>query len=210
MSDEITFDEPERAIVPLEQIVEPAPGYGEDTGSGSGQKNKGGRPLLLTPKLQKAICDILSSGNSIQAACDWVGINVATYHDWVERGEGKHRSRPQNKVFVEFVDAIKKARSTAEITSVARIRKAARGGDIVSVTEVIRPDGAVERTTKYSTGAWQADAWFLERSRPRTWGRIQHDVTLTIRPEKPLERMTDEELDRYIEEAEKARMLPGN
>lgn len=54
------------------------------------------------------------------------------------------RHRKKN---ADFADAIKKAQAQARVMSVARIRKAG------------------------SEGAWQADAWYLERSDPDQWGK---------------------------------------
>jgi hypothetical protein len=127
-------------------------------------KRPRGRPTLLTPELQKSLCDVLAAGNYIDAACGYAGIHVSTYHDWVNRGEAELERRQSAHVkegtaqwereqpFVDFSEACKKARAQAEVSSVARIRKA--GGD----------------------GQWQADAWFLERSMPAKWGRrvVEH------------------------------------
>jgi hypothetical protein len=118
-----------------------------------------GRQTKLTKDLQARIVQVLEAGNYIEAACDYVGIGISTYHQWIERGE-KRGSRPSDQIYVEFVDAVKRARSQAEILSVARIRKAAQDGE------------------------WTADAWYLERSHPERWGRhvnkVEHSGEVTL------------------------------
>ncbi len=121
---------------------------------------KRGPKTKYSPELQKKICDVLSAGNYIEAACAFVGIHVDTYHEWV-----KQKS--------EFSEAVKRARAQAEMQSVARLRQAGE------------------------TGQWQADAWFLERSYPSRWGRTRQDVNITLSPPKPIEEMTDDELNDY-------------
>lgn len=101
---------------------------------------KRGAKTKYTPELQAKLCEILSSGNYIEAACAYVGISKDTFYDWKEK-------------FPQFSDAVEKARSGAEIASVARIRKAG------------------------AEGTWQADAWFLERSYQDRWGRTRQEIT---------------------------------
>ena len=115
-------------------------------------KRPSGRPTKLTPELQEKICNTLADGNYVAAICDYVGIAEKTFYEWMQRGE---RNAPSDQAagYPEFYQAVKKARSTAEIVSVARIRRA--GAD----------------------GQWQADAWFLERSNPKRWGRRNLELT---------------------------------
>lgn len=128
-----------------------------------------GRRTLCTPEVTERVVQALRAGNYIETSCDFAGISVGTYYGWcararaelesVENGE-RRKVRKKEEPFVKFLEAVKKARSTAEVESVARIRKA--GGD----------------------GAWQADAWFLERSFPDRWGRRNLNVDLTSGGEK--------------------------
>jgi hypothetical protein len=62
-----------------------------------------GRRSLLTPALQRRICQLLAKGNTIIATCDHVGIGEKTYYDWCEarpqfalatsRARGKARAK---------------------------------------------------------------------------------------------------------------------
>lgn len=60
----------------------------------------------------------------------------------------------------DFAASVKKARAKARISALERIAKAGRSGN------------------------WQADAWFLERSDPESWGRREK---ITIEGNLPLE-----------------------
>ena len=101
---------------------------------------KRGAKTKYTPELQDKLCQILKSGNYIEAACAYVGISTETFYAW-------KASNP------EFSDAVEKSRSSAEIESVARVRKAG------------------------AEGTWQADAWYLERSYADRWGRTRQEIT---------------------------------
>ena len=102
-----------------------------------------GRRTKLNPDLQNQICEVLRAGNYIDAACAYVGISEQTYYDWAKRGE---QGEP---LYAGFLEAVTKARSEAELRNVTLINRAAQSGQ------------------------WQASAWFLERSHPRKWGRMQ-------------------------------------
>ena len=131
-----------------------------------------GRKTKLTPELQVEICDVLRAGNYIDAACAYVGIHEATYHEWVKRGE---QGEP---LYADFREAVTKARSESELRNVQNINRAA------------------------SSGQWQASAWFLERSHPRKWGRMQKleltgaeggPIEVTNPRDKLLNMLSDEE-----------------
>jgi hypothetical protein len=117
-----------------------------------------GRRTILNREMIDRIAEIMAAGNYICVACDYLGISKGSYHAWVVRGE-KEAARideggepdPDEAIFVEFLNAVTRARSRAEIQSVARIRKAAEED-------------------------WKADAWYLERSHLQRWGRTKVDV----------------------------------
>ena len=45
-----------------------------------------GRPLLLTPELQEALCGHLANGAHVKTACEAVGISERSYYVWQARG----------------------------------------------------------------------------------------------------------------------------
>lgn len=122
-----------------------------------------GRRTKCTPELTKALEKVLLGGNYIEAACEFVGLGVSTYYLWCQRGRDELQRVDENRrakvkkserPFVEFLEVTTRARASAEIKSLKRIRKAAKKGDI------------------------SCDKWFLERSNPNSWGRRKHDVTV--------------------------------
>jgi hypothetical protein len=106
-----------------------------------------GRPDMLNPKLQEAICKRIEKGTYPAKAAVLEGISKDTYYAWMRRG----RTEPKGK-FYNFLKAIRKAESIAETAYLEQIRKAATG----------------EETGK---PVWQAAAWYLERRYPDSWGR---------------------------------------
>ena len=118
------------------------------------------RPTKLTPKLQEDILKVIRSGNYIETACAYVGINKSTFYDWLKRGarekdrlekNPRARIRKSEKIYVEFSNAVEKALAHAEIRDVAIIGKAAEEN-------------------------WKAAAWRLERKFPERWGRDRKSV----------------------------------
>ena len=135
------------------------------------------RPSKLTPEVQENICNWLKLGYYQEDAAIMAGISPSTYYEWMKKGESERvalesgedmLSLPDTSLpasedgtpevelafpFMEFSEAVKKARAEAEGAHIKNIRKAA------------------------DNGVWQASAWFLERSHPKKWGkRSQLDV----------------------------------
>ena len=112
------------------------------------------RRSKLTPETQQAIINALGSGNWLETAAHYAGISTATLYNWLDRGrlerdkiEDSADPDPNENVYVEFLEAVEKSRSQAQVRAVGLIQKAA------------------------IDGTWQAAAWFLERSDPQRWGR---------------------------------------
>jgi hypothetical protein len=101
------------------------------------------RPTKLTPEVQERIITALRAGNYQETAARYAGISEATFYDWMARG----REEP-GSVFAEFLEAVEKAKSDAEVRDLYLIDQAAQ------------------------TGSWQAAAWKLERKFPHKWGRV--------------------------------------
>lgn len=106
-------------------------------------KQPTGRPCQLTPEMQDEICKYIRAGNYIETAAKLVGLSKVTIYDWLNRG-----NRTNEKKFVSFLNAVKKAEGEAEARDVALIGRA-----------------AMEQ--------WQAAAWRLERKHYHRWGRKQ-------------------------------------
>jgi transposase-like protein len=108
----------------------------------------------LNPERQARIVEALAQGNYIETAARYSGITPQGFYKWMNRGLAERERlqdgaepNPDETPYVEFVDAVEKARSQAEMRNVGLIQKAA------------------------VDGTWQAAAWYLERSYPKRWGR---------------------------------------
>ena len=111
----------------------------------------------LTPELQALVVEALNSGNYIETAAAYAGIHEATMYRGLERGRIE-RTRmsddedavpdPEETPYREFCEAVRKAQAVSEVQAVGLIRKAA------------------------VDGSWQAAGWYLERSHPKRWAKV--------------------------------------
>ena len=144
------------------------------------------RPTKLTPEVQLEICNWLKLGYYQEDAAIMAGISASTYYEWMKKGElervaleegEKARTLPDTSLpasedgtpeielvypFMEFSEAVKKARAEAEGAHIRNIRKAA------------------------DNGVWQASAWFLERSHPKKWGK-RSQLDLVAENDEPVQ-----------------------
>src|SRR4051794_34099727 len=97
------------------------------------------RPTKCTPELTSAIAETVAQGLPGAVAAVAHGVGRSTFYSWLKWG------RRREPGFIEFRDAIQKARAQAENHYVSIIR-----------------DAAVK--------SWQAAAWWLERRAPKRWG----------------------------------------
>ena len=117
-----------------------------------------GQPSKLTPEVQDKIVQAILAGNYQETAASYAGIGRTTFFRWMEQGADP--DAPQ--MYRDFRDAVESARAQAEVRHVALITQAAQGG------------------------TWQASAWYLERSYPQRWGRLQR-TEITGRDGGPIE-----------------------
>jgi len=133
-----------------------------------------GRRSKLTPEMHTKIIALIKAGNYIETACEAIGVHKGTYYNWHKQGEREYleveklkkaRKKIPKKlsesIFLDFFNAIKVARAVSEAKYLDCIRKAADGG------------------------AWQAAAWFLERTRFKQYGR-KEAVQLTGEDGEPI------------------------
>lgn len=106
-----------------------------------------GRPVKLTADVHAEIVKRLASGCSVEVAAAASGVSRRTVFSWLERGRTASRDNaPASETpFIEFADAVERARAEVEVLALATIMNAAR------------------------KGAWQAAAWFLERTNPEEY-----------------------------------------
>lgn len=63
---------------------------------------------ILNDKLIKDICNYLKDGVPILTSCEALGISESTYYDWMKRGQGIHKERTQEEIYVKFVEEVEK------------------------------------------------------------------------------------------------------
>ncbi len=115
----------------------------------------GGRPTKLDREAANAIVGILQLGLTIEDACAAAGISERAFHMWIKRGERCERARqprPEDEPFMQFMQAVKKARALGKVAHIKTIQAASIG------------DGK-------TPGDWKASAWVLERMYPKEFGR---------------------------------------
>lgn len=79
-----------------------------------------GRPTDCTPEVTAIICRELAEGLSIASACAAAGIDRATYHRWIARGD-------EGPPFSDFRDAATRARAAGTRGLELTVRTAADG-----------------------------------------------------------------------------------
>lgn len=116
------------------------------------------RPTLLTPERTEKIVQLIAAGNFSETAALASGISKQTYYNWLARGRAERerlndkpnlKPKAKEEPYLEFFDAIEKARAEAEARMVVLITKAAQ-----------------------EPKTWQAAAWWLERVAPQKYGRV--------------------------------------
>lgn len=121
-----------------------------------------GAQTRLTPETQDKIVTALKAGNYLETAAALSGIAISTLHTWLDKGRtarnlaavGHEPATPHDAEYMDFLEAVEKARAEAEARSVVLVQQAAQ------------------------KGTWQAAAWYLERTAPKRWGR-KAEVELT-------------------------------
>ncbi|HUY98596.1 MAG TPA: hypothetical protein VMW47_13445 [Verrucomicrobiae bacterium] len=98
----------------------------------------------LTPERSETILGLVRSGNYLQTACQYAGIDPGTLSRWLAKGR-QDREQGRRTPHAEFAEACARAEAHAEAVRIQRVAKAAETD-------------------------WKADAWYLERRFPDRWG----------------------------------------
>ncbi len=172
-----------------------AKAVGKGSSTTSADKTNG-RPSAFTDETKTKILTAIAAGNTLRTSAEYGGITYETLRAWLRKGDvGEEK-------FSVFSAALKKAQADAEALSVGRIRQAAKGGAIIErttiTTERTSKSGMATTTTRtterYSPPQWQADAWWLERTRDE-WRR--HDKVTRTNFNFDLENLTDEQFELF-------------
>ena len=142
---------------------------------------KKGRRTRLTPQLQTAIVNAIAGGVPFATACRLVGVSEIVGHEWRQRGEGTHVTRPATALYADFAKAIARAMAQDEARRILQLSEAAKGGVVIYEKTMTYPDGRVVREVRHAEPAWQANAFVLERHYHEQWGRKERvDLRMTI------------------------------
>ncbi|MFG6193377.1 hypothetical protein [Nonomuraea sp. JJY05] len=124
-----------------------------------------GRPSKLTPELRDELCRQLEAGHFLGTAADLCGVGRSTVHRWMARGE--EADAPLE--YREFREALTRARARAADVLVSAAFADAKGGALIR--EVVRPDGAEERTWTPPNGRVALE--LLARMHPEEWRPVK-------------------------------------
>lgn len=147
---------------------------------------KTGRKTKLKDALQETVVTLISQGVIVEDACQHVGIAPSTFYLWLARGaEG-------DAAYVEFSEAVNRARSNAKVTAIETIHLAMKPFfektvRVETFTETrLTKDGKeyeYKRVTKTVAtvarqGDWRAALEYLKRRHPGEWSEhlVHEDV----------------------------------
>lgn len=117
MSDEPTF--PDASQGPAGQAPDATP-----NDAGGRPKKRRGRPpgsVSLTPEIQERILELIRGGTYDYIAAEAVGISERTFHEWIQRGEGKHPTRPATRRLKVFATEVRRAKAEARVAAEIRV-----------------------------------------------------------------------------------------
>lgn len=103
------------------------------------------RPSKLTPELLARIYKRVEATGDIVGSAVAEGVHVNAVKDWLLRGEGKHRTRPKTRRFVEFVAEMDSARAVFRNNLLAL---EVQPTFIEERKEVTLPDGKVIKSSR--------------------------------------------------------------
>lgn len=130
-----------------------------------------GRPPKLAQRINPdapttyadRIIQALEAGAFFDDACTFANVSRSAAYEWLAKGKdaravveehGPDVKLPGNdQLYLDFADAVERARAGVVVSNLAIIRQAAQGG------------------------TWQAAAWYLERTQPHKFGRFQRPDT---------------------------------
>lgn len=109
---------------------------------------------VLTDDVQTRIVEALRAGATAIDACEWAGVERSVFHDWSQRGRAYERALCDGAEIIDGEDRYRQFWiETSQAKAFARVR-------------------AIGFVSRAMTTDWRPAAWFLERSDPDSWGRV--------------------------------------
>lgn len=155
-------------------------------------ESKIGRPTDYLPEVAEDICNLLMLGESLRSVCKRPGMPaIRTLMNWLQRHE-------------DFMQQYARAREIqAELLAEQIIEIADDSSGDVIVDEDGREQTNHERVAR-SRLRVDARKWYASKLAPKKYGdRIHHEQTIQITD------LSDEELDRKLQELTHAQSQPG-
>ena len=123
-----------------------------------------GTTILLDDARREELINLIVLGVPISKAVGMVNLAESTFYHWMSRGMTERdrlatipgaKPKPEEKIYLDFLESLTRARNEAIAKKVAVISSAASQGD------------------------WKASAWWLERQVPEEFGRIDKQEVLS-------------------------------
>ena len=172
-----------------------------------------GRPIgstKLNQRIQDTIVTAVRHGNYLETAAALAGVHRDTLYEWLRKGA----AAPEGDCYRDFSDTLTRAMAQSEAEAVAAINEAGMPHEVTRCRITRKPlfqDGKpvldddgnpvfIEEILTETTQEhdWRALAWRLERRFNKRWGRREYlETSIT---EKPIEEMSDAEIDAELNE----------
>lgn len=135
-----------------------------------------GRPTLLTPEMQEAICEGIRKGNYISTVMRGLGIDVGNHWNWYRKGKNGQLDSYGRPIYINYFKAINKAEAEAE-------------------------ERMVSQWQEFFPEDWRSIQTFMERRWGKRWGR-NDKVTQEIHGKDggPIEMKQDMDLSKLSQE----------
>ena len=123
-----------------------------------------GTTVLLDDIKREELINLIVLGMPVNKAVAMVNISESTFYNWMSRGMVERdrlatlvdaKNKPEEKIYLDFLESLTRARAEAIAKKVAVISSAASQGD------------------------WKASAWWLERQVPEDFGRVDKQEVLS-------------------------------
>lgn len=169
----------------------------------------GGQELLDDALVAKFV-ELVTDGMTITATCDALDLHDSTWRKWRKRGETDIDAGNPDTTYARLVTGVQEARREAKHRALVAIRSAGFGVKLTerTTTTVTRPNGDVVVTEVVKEKVdrhWTALAWWLERSYPKEFARVDRQwvsgpddapVRTEVHSRSELEALAAAEIDR--------------